>query len=153
MRFLRRLAFPLLLAFAGGHALAANPVEAVTEGGSVAQRMVTLSLKQEVADNDSRVLAADRQLKAAAQATGETEMAVAAACTRAARFIFDATRSPATPLDVLDGLLCPEGACADERCHRPLCRGAAERGRQDARRSRGGVEALIRRSSSARPKP
>jgi len=38
-------------------------------------------------------------------ATGETEMAVAAACTRAARFIFDATRSPATPLDVLDGLL------------------------------------------------
>ena len=101
MRFLRRLAFPLLLAFASGHALAANPVEAVTEGGSVAQ----LSLKQEVADNDSRVLAADRQLKAAAQATGETEMAVAAACTRAARFIFDATRSPATPLDVLDGLL------------------------------------------------
>ncbi len=105
MRFLRRLAFPLLLAFASGHALAANPVEAVTEGCSVAQRMVTLSLKQEVADNDSRVLAADRQLKAAAQATGETEMAVAAACTRAARFIFDATRSPATPLDVLDGLL------------------------------------------------
>ena len=152
MRFLRRLAFPLLLAFAGGHALAANPVEAVTEGGSVAQRMVTLSLKQEVADNDSRVLAADRQLKAAAQATGETEMAVAAACARGPLHLRcheiagNAARRARRPA-------CPEGACADERCHWPLCRGAAERGRQDARRSCGCVEALIRRSSSARLKP
>lgn len=105
MRFLCRLAFPLILALAGGPVLAANPVGAVTEGGSVAQRLVALSLKQEVAEKDPQVLAADRQLKAAAQATGETEQAVAAACTRAARFIFDATKSPATPLDVLDGLL------------------------------------------------
>ena len=48
----------------------------------------------------------DAALRSAAHVfSGETEMAVAAACTRAARFIFDATRSPATPLDVLDGLL------------------------------------------------
>ncbi len=105
MRSLPRIALSLLMAVVAGSAVAANPVERVTEGGSVAQRMVVLSVKQEVAENDARVLAADRQLKAAAQATGETEQAVAAACTRAARFIFDATKAPATPLDVLDGLL------------------------------------------------
>jgi hypothetical protein len=85
---------------------AAKPIESVTEGeGSVAQRLVALSLKQEVSESDARVAATKAQLKAAAQATGETEQAVAAACTRAARFLFDATKAPATSLDVLDGLL------------------------------------------------
>ncbi|MFC5302409.1 hypothetical protein [Azospira restricta] len=102
---------PLLLALSAAlslvavPALAANPVQAVTESGSgVAQRLVELSTKDEVAATDPRVAQAQAQLKKAAKATGESEQAVAAACTRAARFIFDATKSPATPLDVLDAL-------------------------------------------------
>lgn len=85
--------------------LAANPVEAVTESGAgIAQRLVELAAKQEVAATDPRVATTQAQLKKATQLTGESEQAVAAACTRAARFIFDATKAPATPLDVLDAL-------------------------------------------------
>lgn len=84
---------------------AAAPLEAVTEaGGEVARRMVELSARQEVPATDARVARARELLTSAAKASGETETAVAAACTRAARFIFDATRSPATSVEVLEGL-------------------------------------------------
>ena len=85
-------------------AFAASPLDAVTAGESIPQRMVTLAVKQEVAANDARVLQAKVQMAKAVKNTGETEQAIAAACTRAARFIFDATKSPATSLDVLDAL-------------------------------------------------
>jgi len=87
-------------------AIAASPLGAVTEGGgdSIPQRMVTLAVKQEVPASDPRVQQATRQMAKAVKNTGETEQAVAAACTRAARFIFDATKSPATALDVLDAI-------------------------------------------------
>ena len=99
------LSLPVALSFLAAPALAANPVETVTEAGAgLAQRLVELSLKQEVAANDPRVAQAQGQLKKVTKLTGESEQAVAAACTRAARFIFDATKSPATPLDVLDAL-------------------------------------------------
>lgn len=85
---------------------AATPLESVTaEGGeSIPQRMVSLSVRQEVAANDSRVVHARSQMAKAMKATGETEQALAAACTRAARFIFDATKAPATSVEVLDAL-------------------------------------------------
>jgi hypothetical protein len=85
---------------------AATPLESVTaEGGeSIPQRMVSLSVKQEVAANDPRVVRARSQMVKAMKATGETEQAVAAACTRAARFLFDSTKSPATSVEVLDAL-------------------------------------------------
>lgn len=105
MRSLLAVTF-VVLSFISVQAGAAKPIEAVTDGeGSVAQRLVALSVKQDVSENDARVVATKAQLKAAAQATGETEQAVAAACTRAARFLFDATKAPVTSLDVLDGLL------------------------------------------------
>lgn len=86
-------------------AIAANPVEAVTDhGAGIVQRMVELSLRQEVSATDVRVTQAQSRMNAVTKATGETEQAVAAACTRAARFIFDATKAPATSLDVLDAL-------------------------------------------------
>lgn len=85
---------------------AATPLESVTvDGGeSIPQRMVSLAVKQELAATDPRVVRASAQMAKAMKATGETEQAVAAACTRAARFIFDSTKSPATSLDVLDAL-------------------------------------------------
>ena len=86
-------------------ALAATPLEAVTGSGSeVAQRMVELAVKQEVPATDARVIKAREHLVQAMKATGETEQAIAAACTRAARFIFDATKSPATSVEVLEAL-------------------------------------------------
>ncbi|MDQ5943099.1 MAG: hypothetical protein QG572_1915, partial [Pseudomonadota bacterium] len=70
---------------------AATPLELVTAEGSesIPQRMVALAVKQDVAANDPRVVRARSQMAKAMKATGETEQAVAAACTRAARFIFD----------------------------------------------------------------
>ena len=85
---------------------AASPLESVTAQGeeSIPQRMVSLAAKQDVAANDPRVVLARGQMAKAIKATGETEQAVAAACTRAARFIFDATKAPATSINVLEAL-------------------------------------------------
>jgi hypothetical protein len=68
------------------------------------QLPLSLAAKQDVSGNDPRVVRARGQMAKAIKATGETEQAVAAACTRAARFIFDATKSPATSVEVLDAL-------------------------------------------------
>jgi hypothetical protein len=94
---------------------AASPLESVTTRGeeSIPQRMVSLAVKQELAETDPRVVLARKQMAKAIKATGETEQAVAAACTRAARFIFDSTKSPATSLDVLEAL-------ADKGAGRPM---------------------------------
>lgn len=87
-------------------AATASPLESVTARGeeSIPQRMVSLSVKQEVAESDPRVALVRKQMAKAVKVTGETEQAVAAACTRAARFIFDATKAPATSIDVLEAL-------------------------------------------------
>jgi len=107
MRLLSFL-FALLLVPA---ALAATPLEIVTDdAGSIAQRLLTLSTQQEVPATDARVAPTQAKLTKVAKATGETEQAVAAACTRAARFLFDATRTPATPVDVLEGLAAKGGS-------------------------------------------
>ena len=84
----------------------ASPLETVTAAGkeSIAQRMVSLSTRQEVPENDPRVVRTKAQMAKAMKNTGETEQAVAAACTRAARFLYDSTKSPASSLDVLDAL-------------------------------------------------
>lgn len=80
------------------------PVSANTADGGAAQRLVELSLRQEVTAADPLVVQTWAQLKKAAKASGEDEQAVAAASVRAARFIFDATKAPATPLDVVDAV-------------------------------------------------
>lgn len=99
------LAFSFAILTLSVPATAANPVEAVTDNGAgIVQRMVELSVRQEVPANDPRVVQAQSRMNTVTKASGETEQAVAAACTRAARFIFDATKAPATALDVLDAL-------------------------------------------------
>lgn len=98
---MRRL--PLLLCLS---LLIAQPAPATALGadGSAAQRLVELSLRREVTAADPQVAQAEGQLKRAAKASGADEQAVAAASIRAARFIFDATKAPATPLDVVDAV-------------------------------------------------
>lgn len=71
---------------------------------NVPQRLVEVSVSQEVPVSDPRVAAAREQLVRVAKATGENEQAVAYACMRNARYIFDATRQRVTPLEVLEAL-------------------------------------------------
>lgn len=114
IRFVRQLSFEdsfmrslfAIALLAPVLALAASPLDAVTASGgeSIPQRMVALAAKQEIPASDPRVQQATRQMAKAVKHTGETEQAIAAACTRAARFIFDATKAPATSVDVLDAL-------------------------------------------------
>lgn len=81
---------------------------------SAAQRLVALATRQDtVAETDPRVQRASGQLAKAIRNTGETETAIATACIRAARFLFDATRAQATALEVLD-------AVAEKGAGRPL---------------------------------
>jgi hypothetical protein len=104
--FFMRLLYALVLLLPVAAQAATSTLEAVTAGGeeSIPQRMVSLAVRQDVPANDPRVLRATQQMKRAMKNTGENEQAVAAACTRAARFIFDATKVPVTSLDVLDAL-------------------------------------------------
>jgi hypothetical protein len=88
----------LLLAF-NAHASGLGDPET-----NFSQRLVEVSVSQEVAANDPRVATAREQLARVAKLTGETEQAVAYACMRNARYIFDATRQRVTPLEVLEAL-------------------------------------------------
>ncbi len=71
---------------------------------NVPQRLVEVSLSQEVPAGDARVGAAREQLARVMKASGENEQAVAQICMRNARYIFDASRQRATPLEVLEAL-------------------------------------------------
>jgi hypothetical protein len=71
---------------------------------NVPQRLVEVSASQEVPASDPRIAVAREQLGRVAKATGENEQAVAYACMRNARYIFDATRQRVTPLEVLEAL-------------------------------------------------
>jgi hypothetical protein len=71
---------------------------------NVPQRLVEVSLNQEVPANDPRVSRTREQLAQVMKATGETEQAVAQACMRNARYIFDFSRQRVSPLEVLEVL-------------------------------------------------
>jgi len=95
----------LMLSLFAASAWATNPIgEVVDAGDGMAQRMLEMALKTEVAATDPRIVPVRKQLLGVAKASGETEMAVAAACVRAARYLFDADHLPATSVDVLEGL-------------------------------------------------
>lgn len=100
-RVLRRT-LPLLIAVAclSGGASAANGTDAVNP----AQRMVSLSVHEDVPATDARVVAAGNTLGKLAKLTGEDTMALAAACTRYSHYLFDAAKMKAPPLEVLDAL-------------------------------------------------
>lgn len=63
------------------------------------------SVTQDLLPGSVDEAAVRKQLAAAARLTGEEAPAVAAASIRAARFIFDATKAQASPLDVLDAVV------------------------------------------------
>lgn len=83
-------------------AFAASPASAPTV--DPVQRLVELSYQESVPPTDARVTAVRAQLQKAVKLTGEEPMAVVAACVRAARFLFDATKVPVAPVDVLDAV-------------------------------------------------
>lgn len=63
------------------------------------------SVTQDLLPGSVDEAAVRKQLAAAARLTGEEAPAVAVASIRAARFIFDATKAQASPLDVLDAVV------------------------------------------------
>lgn len=67
-------------------------------------RLIEVSLKQEVPANDPRVAAVRDQLARVMKLSGENDLAVGQLCMRNARYIFDASRQRATPLEVLEAL-------------------------------------------------
>lgn len=84
---------------------AADPAKVtVLDGDDVAQRIVAVSVRADVAAADARVAAARKWLERAAKAYGEDEKSVAASCERSARWFFDITRTQATALEMLEGL-------------------------------------------------
>jgi hypothetical protein len=70
----------------------------------VPRRLVSVSLGEEVTANDPRVAKAREQIAKVAKATAETDQAVAQGCMRNARYIFDFSRQPVSPLEVLEAL-------------------------------------------------
>lgn len=71
---------------------------------NAAQRLTSLSVHEELAESDPRVVATAASLNKLSKLTGEEQMAIAAACTRYSRYLFDAAKIRATPLELLDGL-------------------------------------------------
>lgn len=86
-------------------AAAADPAKVtVLDGDDIAQRIVAVSVRADVAAADARVAGARKWLERAAKTYGEDEKSVAASCERSARWFFDITRTQATALEMLEGL-------------------------------------------------
>lgn len=70
-------------------------------GDDPAQRMTELSLKQDVAENDPRVVQTRKQLDKVAKLTQEEPAAIAITCARYVGHLRDAAQIQATPLELL----------------------------------------------------
>lgn len=80
-------------------------VRAGDADADAAMRVVAVAAGEDVAASDARVTRARQWLAQAMKATGETdERAVAAACVRLSRHLFDVTKQRANPLEVLEAL-------------------------------------------------
>lgn len=100
---------PFLAAAACAASFLALPLHASGLGDpemNAPQRLVQASLREEVAADDPRVAKAREMLVKAGAATGETDLALAQACMRNARYIFDASRRRAnvSALEVLEAV-------------------------------------------------
>lgn len=85
--------------------VAAEPAKVtVLDGADVAQRIVAVSAREDVAADDARVVQARKWLERASKAYGEDPKAVAASCERTARWFFDITRSHAAAVEMLEAL-------------------------------------------------
>lgn len=74
------------------------------EQTNAAQRLASLSANEELAASDARVKTTAATLDRVEKNTGEEPMAIAAACTRYARYLFDAAKIKASPLELLEAL-------------------------------------------------
>ena len=95
---------PLLLSLLAASAVHAQPSHALMLDGDLARQMTALSMREDVAENDKRVLQSRAWLDRVVKATGEDEKAVAAQCQRTAKYILDLMRARATPIEVLEAL-------------------------------------------------
>ncbi|MDP2811289.1 MAG: hypothetical protein Q8O34_14185 [Rhodocyclaceae bacterium] len=82
----------------------AQPSHSLILDGDLARQLTAASLKEDVAENDKRVLQSRAWFDKVVKATGEDEKAVAAQCQRTAMYILDLTRVRATPVEVLEAL-------------------------------------------------
>lgn len=67
-----------------------------------AQRLLEVSLRQDIPANHPRLAQTREQLQRLAKLTGETEQMIAQACMRNSRYAFDAARIDVRPLEVLE---------------------------------------------------
>lgn len=69
-----------------------------------AQRLLEVSLRQDIPANHPRLAQTREQLRRLVQVTGENEQAIAQACMRNARYAFDSARIDVRPHEVLEAV-------------------------------------------------
>lgn len=67
-----------------------------------AQRLLEVSLRQDIPENHPRLAKTREQIKRLAKLSGESEQMIAQACMRNARYAFDAARIDVRPHEVLE---------------------------------------------------
>jgi hypothetical protein len=92
----------LIAMFFNGQSLAAGSTSPADE---VAQRMTALSVRQEVADTDSRVAQTRKLLDKAVKLTNEDPIAVESICSRYVGHLHDSAHIEAAPLELLEALV------------------------------------------------
>lgn len=92
----------LLATFISGAASAAG---APSPSDEVAQRLTSLSVRQEVAADDPRVVQTRKLLDKAVKLTQEEPIAVEAACSRYVGHLHDSAHIEAAPLELLEALV------------------------------------------------
>ena len=85
-----------------------------------AQRLLEVSLRQDIPANHPRLAQTREQLQRLARLTGENEQMIAQACMRNARYAFDAARIDVRPHEVLEAaaMYAPAGKPLSETTQR-----------------------------------
>lgn len=84
--------------------LATAAVQAQTQPVDLGSDAALAIVGRDAAPDDARVAQARAWLKQVSAATGENEEQVAASCVKLSRFLFDAMRERALPIEALEGL-------------------------------------------------
>jgi hypothetical protein len=96
---------PILLFLAALLSGIANAAGSLAATDEVAQRMTSLSVRQELAANDPRVAQTRTLLDKAARLSLEEPMAIEAACSRYVGHLHDSAHIEAAPLELLEALV------------------------------------------------
>jgi len=114
---------PFLVAAACAAWFLAFPAHAAGFGDpemDVAQRLLEVSLREDIPANHPRLAKTREQLQRVVKQTGEGENAVAQTCIRNARYVFDVARIDVRPHEVLDAVaqFAPAGKPLNETTQR-----------------------------------